>query len=144
MAMLVFNAGPYTSGNEETEQILSALNEIDQKLDSLGRSGAADILLSLVPIIGIVFGTTLLFFYFYWQHQQKKELIKHDQYIPYSSDRWRTVSLLMGCLSGVIGVAISILFLLLDGLSYALFGGLIPFATGMGFLFFYFLSHKKE
>ena len=142
MVMLIVNVDPQDSLNYE-EQILSILNDISKKLDSLGYSGAADILLSLVPTIGIIFGTTLLFFYFYWQFQQKKELIKHNKYTLNSFDKWRSISLLMGCLNSVIGVAISILFLLLDGLSYILFGGIIPFAAGIGFLSFYFLSYRK-
>ena len=126
----------------EKQNILEILKEINEKLDSLGGSGAGDILLSLVPMIGIIFGTTLLFFYFYWQYQQKKELIRHDQYVPPGFDRWRSVCLLIGCLSSVIGMAMSVLFLLLSGISPALFGGLVPFAVGIGFLFFYFLSYK--
>jgi hypothetical protein len=100
---------------------------------------AYKIVLYLVPIFGIVFGTTLLFFLFYWWHKQKLELIRNNLYQVEKFDL-KTYSFFLGLLLTFTGLSISIVFVLVLGRSLALLGGLIPFAIGLGLLTYYKMS----
>jgi len=94
------------------------------------------IILFLVPIFGIVFGTTLLFFLFYWWHKQRIEIIRSNLYKQEKFDL-RLYSFFLGLLLTFTGLSISIVFILVLGRSLALLGGLIPFGIGLGLLTFY-------
>lgn len=94
------------------------------------------IILYLVPIFGIVFGTVLLFFLFYWWHKQRIELIRNKLYKPEKFDL-RAYSFFLGLLLTFTGLSISIVFILVLGRSLALLGGLVPFAIGLGLLTYY-------
>ncbi|MCC5816013.1 MAG: hypothetical protein JJT78_14775 [Leptospira sp.] len=93
-------------------------------------------ILYLVPIFGIVFGTTLLFFLFYWWHKQRIELIRNNLYKPEKFDL-RTYSFFLGLLLTFTGLSISIVFIMVLGRTLALLGGLVPFAIGLGLLTYY-------
>ncbi|MCG6144248.1 hypothetical protein [Leptospira bandrabouensis] len=117
---------------EQYETIISILTKIQE-------SGGADpyrLVLYLVPNIGIIFGTTLLFFLFQWWHKQKMALIQSGQYKPWSFDI-RLYSFFLGLLLTFTGFALSFVFILVLGSSMAMLGGLIPFAIGLGLLTFY-------
>ncbi|WCL51401.1 hypothetical protein [Leptospira sp. GIMC2001] len=95
-----------------------------------------EIILYSVPIVGIIFGTTLLFFLFYWWHKQRIELIRSNQFRSEKFDL-RTYSFFLGLLLTFTGLSISIVFILVLGRSLALLGGLVPFAIGLGLLTYY-------
>lgn len=97
---------------------------------------AAQVIISIIPIVGIAVGGVVVFFYLLWRHRQVTLLIKAGNYKVSRMDM-RVVSLLSGILLTGVGFVLSILFGLIDGLSYALLGGLIPFVMGIGFLIFY-------
>jgi len=42
----------------------------------------------------------------------------------------------------MIGSVLTILFSVIDGLSYVLLGGLVPLSCGIGLLLYYFISSK--
>jgi len=98
-------------------------------------STAAQVIISLIPIVGIGIGGVVMFFYLLWHHRQQTLLIKAGEYKPSHIDL-NIASLLLGILLTGIGFVLSVLFVLIDGLSYALLGGLIPLVTGIGFLVF--------
>ena len=109
---------------------------------------AAQVLLSLIPIIGIVVMGILLFFAFLWHHKENKlRMIQHTYKQP--KINFEVFSLLAGlCLSGA-GLVLTIIFLLMQGLSYSLLGGLIPLALGIMLIVFYklnpgFKNHKSD
>lgn len=102
----------------------------------------AQVLLSLVPVLGVVFGTVLLFFFLLWQYKLKKELIRKGQYEPSFGKNLRKLSLLTGSLSIMTGIPLTILLTVLEGISYSLLGGLIPLAAGAGLLLFAFLGDR--
>ncbi|MDF3818479.1 hypothetical protein P3G55_01130 [Leptospira sp. 96542] len=118
--------------NEEYQTIIQLLTEILQR----EQSNTYRIILYLVPNVGIVFGTTLLFFLFQWWHKQKMALIQSGQYKPWSFDI-RLYSFFVGLLLTFTGFALSFVFILVLGRSMAMLGGLIPFAIGLGLLTFY-------
>ena len=98
-------------------------------------SPAAQVIISLIPIVGIAIGGVVIFFYLLWHHRQITLLIKAGCYNPARMDM-HMASLLLGILLTGVGFIISVLFMLMDGVSYALLGGLIPLVMGIGFLVF--------
>lgn len=106
----------------------------------------AQIIISLVPIVGIVMGAVILFFYVLWHHHEVKLQIKTGVFVPYKFD-YKAISLLTGLLLVGVGFVITIVFFVLDRFSYSILCGLIPFAVGVCLLFFYKLYpgfHEKD
>ncbi|MCB1176774.1 MAG: hypothetical protein KDK36_04250 [Leptospiraceae bacterium] len=97
------------------------------------------IVIYLVPIFGIVFGSTLLFFVFFWWHRQKIEMIKAKIYKPVSFD-FRLYSFFLGLLLTFTGFVLSIVFIAVLGNSLAVLGGVVPLAIGLSLLTFYKLQ----
>lgn len=97
---------------------------------------AAQIIVSLIPMVGIFFGCVIVFFYLLWHHRQIMLQLRNGIYKPVSFD-FKLFSLLAGLLLVGVGAVLSVLFLLIDGLTYSLLGGLIPFALGVGLLVFF-------
>ena len=86
-------------------------------------SQSAQVVIAVVPIVGIAIGGVILFFYL------------------------KTFSLLAGLLLVGVGITLSFLFALIDGFSYALLGGLLPLAVGICLLIFYKINpdfHDKK
>lgn len=107
---------------------------------------AAQVILSLVPIVGIAIGGTVVFFYLLWHHHENKLQIKTGTYNPAKFDL-KTFSLLSGMLLTAVGFILSVFFAILDGLSYTLLGGFLPMIIGIALLLFYKINpdfHKKD
>ncbi|WP_411824463.1 DUF6249 domain-containing protein [Leptospira sp. 'Mane'] len=122
---------------EQYENILRSITELKVALGE--ERSSYKFILYMVPNIGIIFGTTLLFFLFRWWHKQKMALIQSGQFKPWSFDL-RAYSFFLGLLLTFTGFALSFVFILVLGRSMAMMGGLIPFAIGLGLLTFYKLS----
>ena len=122
---------------EQYESILRSLPDIKTALGE--ERSSYKFILYMVPNIGIIFGTTLLFFLFKWWHNQKMALIQTGQFKPWSFDL-RAYSFFLGLLLTFTGFALSFVFIFVLGRSMAMMGGLIPFAIGLGLLTFYKLS----
>lgn len=101
-------------------------------------SVAAQVIISIVPIVGIAFGAVVIFFYLLWRHHETKLQIKTGTFIP-KNFNFAAFSLLTGLLLTGIGLMITTVFAIIDGFSYAILGGLIPLIIGIGFLLFYFI-----
>lgn len=99
-------------------------------------STAAQILVSLIPIVGIVCGATVIFFALLWRHRETKQRILNNTYKPVTFN-FRVFSLLTGLFLTSIGAVLSVMFILIHGLSWAALGGLIPLASGIALLVFY-------
>lgn len=109
-------------------------------------SNAAQIIIAIVPIVGIAIGGIVLFFYILWHHHEVKLQIKTGSYNPPKFD-YKTFSLLCGILLTAVGFILTLVFGILDHFSYTILAGLIPFAVGISFLLFYKLNpdfHKKD
>jgi hypothetical protein len=105
-------------------------------------SAAAQVIVSIIPIVGIVAGGTVVFFYLLWNHQQKMRLVEQG-ITPVSHFDLETFALLAGLLTFTVGMVLSLFFFLLEGCSYVLLGGLIPLATGTGLLLFYRIRKRR-
>lgn len=99
-------------------------------------SETAQIIISIIPIVGIAIGGIVVFFYILWHHHEIKLRIKNGTYKTHSFDL-QTFSLLTGLLLTGIGLMLTILFACIEGFNYVLLGGLIPFSIGVCLLIFY-------
>jgi len=102
---------------------------------------AAQIIISIIPIVGIAFAATLIFFALLWKHSENKASIQRGTYKP-AHFNLKVFSLLTGlCLIGV-GTVLTVMFLILEPLSWSLLGGLIPLVLGLMLIIFYKANPK--
>lgn len=99
-------------------------------------STAAQVIIAIIPIVGIVMGSAVVFFYLLWDHKRKTLLIQAGQYAKPTFDLL-SFSLLAGLLLSSVGVALTFFLAVTVGASFGLLGGIIPLAIGIGLLAFY-------
>ena len=99
-------------------------------------SPAAQVILSLIPIVGITIGGIVIFFALLWVHHENKQRIKAGEKSK-SEFNYKAATLFSGLLLTGIGGMLTVFFALFDGVSPALLGGLIPFTIGLCLLLFY-------
>jgi uncharacterized membrane protein YdjX (TVP38/TMEM64 family) len=102
-------------------------------------SNAARVLIAIIPIVGIVMGSVVVFFWMLWAHRQKVLLIKSHLYEKPRFD-FLNFSLLTGLLLAIVGVTLTVFLAFTLGKSYGLLGGLIPLATGTALLIYYVIQ----
>lgn len=102
-------------------------------------SPAAQLMITIIPIVGIVLGSTVILLFLLWNHKQRMAQIERGMQ-PRRILDLRTFSLLLGLLSGAVGLALSLFQVAVAGGGYGLLGGLIPLAVGVGFLAFYWID----
>jgi hypothetical protein len=98
-------------------------------------SPAAQVIISIIPIVGIVIGGIVVFFYLLWRHREVSLQLKTG--VTPKKINFRLFSLLIGILLVCIGAVLSVVFVLLAGISYTLLGGLVPLSIGIGCIVFY-------
>lgn len=106
-------------------------------------TAASQVIIAIVPIVGIVLGCAVVFFYVLWGHRERMLLIERGQYEPKPFD-FEVFSLLAGILLTSLGLVLTIVFMLVSPASYALLGGLIPLSLGLGLLAFYLLRSRQR
>ncbi len=106
-------------------------------------STAAQVIVSIIPIVGIVMGSVVIFFYLLWSHRQKSLLIKSGLYRK-PEFNLRSFSLLTGLLLNCVGIALTALLSIIEGASYGLLGGIIPLSMGIGLLAFYVIKRGEK
>ncbi len=102
-------------------------------------SVAVNIIVSVIPIVGIVMGSVVVFFYLLWSHRQRMLMIEKGLFTRRQFDL-RLFSLLLGLVLMGIGGSLTLFFLLKEGLAYSVLSGLIPLGIGMSLLCFYIVS----
>ncbi len=102
---------------------------------------AAQIIISIIPIVAIVMVSVLIFFFLLWRHKQIICQIKGNTYAPHKFNLL-SFCLLSGILLSVIGLILSLLFSIVEGLSLILLGGLIPLGCGISLLVFFIISNR--
>ena len=107
-----------------------------------GISSTAQVLIAIIPIVGIVMGSVVIFFYLLWNHRQRTLLIKAGQYKKQEFD-FHSFSLLSGLLLCAVGIALTVLLVIIEGVSYGLLGGIIPLSVGIG-LFAHYMIKRLE
>ena len=106
-------------------------------------AAAAQIIIAIIPIVGIVTGGGVVLFYLLWRHKQNVKMIEKGM-TPYGGIDLKSFSLVAGLLTAGVGFVLSVFFVLTGGATYALLGGLIPLAVGFGLLAFYMLRQNES
>ena len=106
-------------------------------------SYAAQVIISIIPIVGIVMGSVVVFFYLLWNHKRRTLLIKAGQYRRPNFDLL-SFSLLAGLLLSTVGLGMTIFLAIALRANFGLLGGIIPLAVGIGLLTYYGIrrSHR--
>jgi len=104
---------------------------------------AAQVIIAIIPIVGIVMGSVVIFFYLLWNHRRRTLLIKSGHYTR-PDFNLLTFSLLSGLLLSTVGVALTVLLLITEKASYGLLGGIIPLSMGIGLLAFYVIKRREN
>ena len=99
-------------------------------------SSVAQIIISIIPIVGIVMGSVVIFFYLLWNHKRRTLLIKAGQFQRPAFDLL-SFSLLAGLLLSAVGLALTVFLAIALGVNFGLLGGIIPLAIGIGLLTYY-------
>ena len=100
---------------------------------------AAQIIISIIPIVGIVMGSVVVFFYLLWHHRRRVLLIKAGQYQRPDFDLL-SFSLLTGLLLLSVGISLTVFLAIMGNAGYGLLGGIIPLAMGTGLLIYYLIK----
>jgi hypothetical protein len=106
-------------------------------------STTAQVIIAIIPIVGIFMGSLVIFFYLLWNHRRRILLIKAGQYSR-PDFNLLTFSLLSGLLLSTVGVALTTLLSIIEKASYGLLGGIIPLAMGIGLLAFYIIKRREK
>jgi len=108
-----------------------------------GTSATAQVIIAVIPIVGIVMGSTVIFFYLLWNYRRRALLIKAGQYAK-PEFNLLSFSLLSGLLLTSVGVALTVLLSIVEGASYGLLGGIIPLSMGIGLLVYYVIKRRES
>ena len=99
-------------------------------------STAAQVIVSIIPIVGIVMGAVVIFFYLLWNYKQRILLIEKGQYQRIVFDI-NTFSLFSGLILTSIGTSLVIFFMVKEGFSYGVLSGIVPLSLGVSMLIFF-------
>jgi len=104
----------------------------------------AKIIIAVIPIVGIVMGSVVIFFYLLWNYRRRIMLIQAGHYAK-PEFNLLSFSLLSGLLLSSVGIALTIfLSIAVEGASYGLLGGIIPLSMGIGLLAFYLIKRNEK
>ncbi|MDR3162123.1 MAG: hypothetical protein LBU28_11000 [Spirochaetaceae bacterium] len=105
-------------------------------MDEVRTVAAAQVIIAIIPIVGIVMGSVVVFFYLLWNYKRRALLIRSGHYDPGEFDL-RSFSLLAGLLLSSVGLSLTLFFAIVQGSGYGLLGGIIPLSMGIGLLAYY-------
>ena len=106
-------------------------------------SAAAQIIVSVIPIVGIMMGAVVIFFYLLWSYKRTSLLIKAGLYQKNDFDLL-SFSLLAGILLFCVGLTLTVFLAIFQGTGFGLMGGLIPLSIGIGLLIYYRIRHGSR
>jgi hypothetical protein len=97
---------------------------------------AGQVIIAIIPIVGIVMGSVVVFFYLLWNYRRRTLLIKTGHYDK-PNFNLLSFSLLAGLLLTCVGLSLTVFLALVQGMGYGLLGGIIPLSIGIGLLVYY-------
>ncbi|MDR0784400.1 MAG: hypothetical protein LBE74_00750 [Treponema sp.] len=112
-------------------------------MDKLTSTEAAQVIVSVIPIVGIVMGSVVVFFYLLWYHKRTSLLIQMGQYKKPVFDV-QSFSLLTGLLLVSVGTGLTVFLAIALGASFGLLGGIIPLTIGVGLVAYYVIRQRIE
>lgn len=104
---------------------------------------AVQVIIAIIPIVGIVMGSVVVFFYLLWDHQRRTLLIKTGHYDK-PDFNMLFFSLLAGLLLTCVGLSLTVFLALVQGRNYGLLGGIIPLSIGIGLLLYYGIRRSDK
>jgi len=104
-------------------------------------SKAAQVIISIIPIVGIIMGSVIIFFYLLWNHRQTMKIIETGTYKKGDFDL-DAFCLLAGLILLGIGISLVVFFLIKENFSYGVLSGLIPLSIGASFIIFFIVRLK--
>ncbi|MFH0976685.1 MAG: DUF6249 domain-containing protein [Spirochaetota bacterium] len=108
-------------------------------------STSAQIIVTVIPIVGIVMGAIVIFFYLFYNHKEKMLMIEKGITKRINFDLG-IFSIFTGLLLFGIGLCLTIFFLVKEGFAYSLLSGIIPLSCGISLICYYIIRiiwHKK-
>ncbi len=112
-------------------------------------SVAVQIIVSIIPIVGIVFGSVVIFFYLFWNYKMKMLMIEKGNF-QRAIERFdlESFALLAGLVLTGVGLGMVGFFYMKAGISYGLLGGTIPLSIGASLVLYFViktvLNRKKD
>ena len=106
-------------------------------------SAAAQIIVSIIPIVGIVMGCLVILFYLLWDYKYKVFLVEKGLRKDKPFD-FISFCLLSGLILLTLGICLVVVFLVIDGFSYSVLGGMIPASIGISMLLFVKISGRMK
>lgn len=105
-------------------------------------STVVQVMVTIIPIVGIVMGSVVAFFYLLWRHKQRLLMIEKG-IPPHQVFDLSNFSLLAGLLNVAVGLTLFIFFVVKEGGSYSTLGGLVPLAVGISLLVFFVMRKNR-
>ncbi len=106
-------------------------------------STAAQVIVSIIPIVGIVMGCTVIFFFLMW-HFKARILMIEKGLVKKTPFDLTAFSLFAGLILTAIGLSLIIFFVIKEGFSYGVLSGLIPFSIGSSLLLFFYIRSRLK
>ncbi len=108
-------------------------------------STAAQVIITVIPIVGILMGGVVIFFYLLWNYKQRLLIIEKGLYKKTHYDL-ETFSLFSGLVLTAIGLSLVIFFIIKEGFTYGVLSGLIPLSIGISLLIYFKIrsTQKKQ
>ena len=103
------------------------------------KTSAAQVIIAVIPIVGIFMGSVVVFFYLLWHHRRRILLIKAGQDKKSDFDLL-SFSLLTGLLLSSVGIGLTVFLAVMKNTGYGLLGGIIPLSMGIGLLTYYIIK----
>jgi len=104
---------------------------------------AAQVIIAVIPLVGIVMGAVVVFFYLLWNHRRRTLLIKVGHYNRPAFDIL-SFSLLAGLLLSSVGLTLTVFLAIVTGPTYGLLGGIIPLSMGVGLLAYFCIKRGDK
>jgi len=101
-------------------------------------SAAAQIIVSIIPMVGIVMGCLVVFYSLLLNHRQKIMMIEKGIYQKKEFDLV-AFSLFTGLLLLSVGICLVVFFVIKQGFSYGVLSGLIPLSIGFSLMLYYII-----
>jgi hypothetical protein len=108
----------------------------------VGLNDAAQVIIAIVPLVSVIVLGILSFFFILWDQKNRSLIIQKGGTPP--SHKLDEKILLLGIVSFVIGIGLLIFFIIFNGLSPSLLGGIIPTSAGLGIIIGYAIIYRKR
>lgn len=101
-------------------------------------STAAQIIVTIIPIVGILAGSTVILFFLYYNHKLKTLTIEKGIGGKRGFDI-DTYSLFAGIILLGVGLCLTLFFVIKEGVGYSVLGGIIPLSIGLSLIVFFII-----